>query len=157
MCQQPHDSPMPLGRPYVEIGTQCPLFRHVQRICTSDSGYSLSCPIPYQFTCPTLCQTMFMVSPPHLLHRFVSESLIAVNRYLMGVRSCITVNHVEFWASEIDAVWGLNHRRFQLAWGYLRTIHISLLPSASLWMVRRIPYIWLRILCWGTFVLVGDM
>ena len=44
------------GGEYKEVGSQCPRFRYVQRVGASNGGYSRACPIPHQFTLPTLCQ-----------------------------------------------------------------------------------------------------
>jgi hypothetical protein len=46
------------GGAYNEVGSQYPRFRYVQRVGASNGGYSRACPIPYQFTLPTLCQPM---------------------------------------------------------------------------------------------------
>ena len=43
---------------------------------------------------------------PQVLHWFVSVGLIATKGSLVGVRSWITIYHLERWASEIHAVLG---------------------------------------------------
>ena len=58
-----------------------------------------------------------------------------------GVRSWVTIYHVDRWASEIHAVWRLVHRRFQLTSGYLRTTRIKSPISVLLCMALRTPYI----------------
>ena len=149
---------MLLGRPYVEIWRQCPLFSHVQRICTGDSDYSLACPIPYQFTCPTLCQTMLYwvilpagAAPVRLWKVDCSQSIFGGDevmnyrepRRLLGVQDPCCM--------EVDP------QAFPIGTWYLRTIRIKSLHSAVLWMVRRTPYIRLRSLHWVSLVQVGDM
>jgi len=93
--------------------------------------------------CASRCYVVSMAS--QVLHRFVSVSLIAVRRSLVGMRSWISMYHFDRWTSEIHAVWRLVHRRFQFTSGYLRRTRIKPLLSVLLCMSLSIPYI--RLLC----------
>ena len=93
--------------------------------------------------CVSRCCVVSMAS--QILHRFVSVSLIAARESLVGMRSWITMYHVERRTSEIHAVWRLVRRRFQFTSGYLRTTSTTSLLSVLLCMSLSIPYI--RLLC----------
>jgi len=131
---------------YTEVGFYCPRFRDIHGVGASNCGYSRACPVPYQFApphCVIRCCVVFMAS--QVLHRFVSVSLTAARSSLVGMRSWITIYHVDRWTPEIHAVWRLVHRRFQFTSGYLRTIRITSLLSVLLCMSLSVPYI--RLLC----------
>jgi hypothetical protein len=104
--------------------------------------------------CVSRCCVLSMAS--QVLHRFVSVRLIAARRSLAGLRSWITIYHVDRWACEIHAVWKLVHRHFQLTSGYLRATRVMSPVSVLLRMALIISYIRLLILRMISFVRGGD-
>ena len=137
---------MALWGAYTEVGFYCPRFRDIHGVGASNCGYSRACPVPYQFApphCVIRCCVVFMAS--QVLHRFVSVSLLAARRSLVGMRSWITIYRVDRWTSEIHAVCRLVHRRFQFTSGFLRTTRITSIFSVLPCMSLSVPYV--RILC----------
>jgi hypothetical protein len=139
-----------MGRSVHGSGTQKELVRVIAAIVTRDK-FHINLLSPH---CVSLCCVVSMVS--HVLHRFVSVSLIAARQSLVVVRSWITTYHVDPWECEIHAVWRLVHRRFQLTSVYFRTTRITSPVSVLLRMALSIPYTRLLSLRMVSFVRKGD-